>query len=194
MRVGNPRVSVWRCSHRHLVGPVAMSWGSRDSNAKVCSMLQSQADGGFLDFRDDTDWAATSGEIPQRRLICFQGMLPYLKWWHIMARPFTKRQLQILELRLAGLTCKEVATRLGLVEGTVKVYISKAADRAGLRGSALLSEMFRRQRVDYMRLKAITLSEWLKEYGEYTPPLARQAMEGIMAGMVFEAVPGKVQA
>src|ERR1035441_8630207 len=35
------------------------------------------------------------------------------------------------------LTCKEVATRLGLVEGTVKVYISKAADRAGLRGSAL---------------------------------------------------------
>ena len=157
-------------------------------------MLQSQADGGFLDFRDDTDWAATWGEIPQRRLICFQGMLPYLKWGHIMARPFTKRQLQILELRLAGLTCKEVATRLGLVEGTVKVYISKAADRAGLRGSALLSEMFRRQRVDYMRLKAITLSEWLKEYGEYTPPLARQAMEGIMAGMVFEAVPGKVQA
>src|ERR1035441_8388049 len=114
MRVGNPRVSVWRCSHRHLVGPVAMSWGSRDSNAKVCSMLQSQADGGFLDFRDDTDWAATWGEIPQCRLICFQGMLPYLKWGHIMARPFTKRQLQILELRLPRLTPKGESPTLWL--------------------------------------------------------------------------------
>jgi DNA-binding NarL/FixJ family response regulator len=48
-----------------------------------------------------------------------------------MSKLLTKRQTEVVQLAARGLANKEIGARLGLTEGTVKVYMCQARLRAG---------------------------------------------------------------
>jgi len=50
----------------------------------------------------------------------------------MLGRPFSVRQLQILELLVAGLLNKEIAHKLHLSEGTIKVFMSVIFAKSGM--------------------------------------------------------------
>jgi len=102
---------------------------------------------------------------------------------------FAPRERQFLELRARGLSYKEIAAKLGLAPGSIKIRLFLAARRLGIDTGALVAEYQRRERIDYMRLKAIEIMTWLRLYGAGLDPKARAAMEGIMANMVEEVKP-----
>jgi predicted transcriptional regulator len=104
-------------------------------------------------------------------------------------KAFTRRQAEIISLRAEGLSHKEIGCRLGLTAGTVKVCISRAASSVKSDPRQLVIEYIRRERIDYMRVKALELSAWLREYGEPLEPNARAAMEQIIAHMVDTVLP-----
>jgi DNA-binding CsgD family transcriptional regulator len=59
------------------------------------------------------------------------------------ARRLTRREFDIVRELLTGASNKEIAFRLGLVEGTIKVYFKKLADKLDIRsrvGMALWGE------------------------------------------------------
>jgi DNA-binding NarL/FixJ family response regulator len=51
----------------------------------------------------------------------------------IEAELLTTRQREIFYLIVAGLSNKEIARKLGLAEGTVKIHIAKLFDKLGVR-------------------------------------------------------------
>ncbi len=53
----------------------------------------------------------------------------------------TPRELEVAELRALKLSAKEIATRLGTCEGTVKIQLTSARQRIGARDSKELVTM-----------------------------------------------------
>lgn len=51
----------------------------------------------------------------------------------IEAGLLTNRQREVFHLIVAGLSNKEIARRLGLSEGTVKIHVAKLFDKLGVR-------------------------------------------------------------
>jgi DNA-binding CsgD family transcriptional regulator len=99
----------------------------------------------------------------------------------------TRRQRTVLELRAQGLAYKEIAARVGLAEGTIKIYFTRDITRKlGLKTHEIVPEYFRLERLDYMRVKAIALSDWCRKHGKSVTPEALADMECIMAHMVQE--------
>ena len=72
------------------------------------------------------------------------------------AKNLTRREFDIVRELLTGAANKEISFRLGLTEGTVKVYINKLADKLNIRtrvGIALWGErsgLFRRPAESFM--------------------------------------------
>jgi DNA-binding NarL/FixJ family response regulator len=62
-----------------------------------------------------------------RYLITYASITP------IEAELLTTRQREIFHLIVAGLSNKEIARKLGLAEGTVKVHVAKLFDKLGVR-------------------------------------------------------------
>lgn len=74
-----------------------------------------------------------------------------------MPIPLTTRQVQILELRADGLTTRQVAERVGLTEGTVKVYLCQAAERTGVSTRALVAEVIHQRYETKIRAWSLAL-------------------------------------
>lgn len=100
---------------------------------------------------------------------------------------FSPRERQIVELRAAGLAYKEIGYRLHLTTKTVKFYMNCCRKRLGYASPAeLTAEFVRRERLDYMRVMALEILAWLRQYEKKLSAPARAAMEKIMAESVKE--------
>jgi DNA-binding CsgD family transcriptional regulator len=98
------------------------------------------------------------------------------------------REVDIGNIICEGVTCnKDIAARLGLTVGTIKVYKTRLWGRLGLKeGSELEHVLLVIGRRDYMREQATKINGWLRKFENNLPTEARKEMEAIMAEMVAE--------
>ncbi len=64
--------------------------------------------------------------------ICRAPRLPKLPRGLVLGHPLSPRESQIARMIAAGDPNKEIAGKLGLVEGTVKVYVSNIFAKTGM--------------------------------------------------------------
>src|SRR5215217_5042717 len=72
--------------------------------------------------------------------------------WQPIKPPLTARQREIVTLVSQGLSNKEVARRLNLSDGTVKVHLHRIYGRMRIRGRTALAAFVMRSRSDYLLL------------------------------------------
>ena len=109
---------------------------------------------------------------------------------HIFRVQLTRRESQLTTLIGEGIVNnKELANRLGVTEGTMKVYKSKLAQKLGITCHDLFPILTMINKKNYMREQAIKINEWLKEFGDTIPDKAREKMVTIMGQAVVECIP-----
>lgn len=99
-----------------------------------------------------------------------------------MTAVLTIRERQVIAAVARGLSNKEVATELGLAEGTVKVYIRhvKAKDPSCANRHQLVTHLLR----DEERARAALLAEWIVKWGDQLSDAAGVEIRLILAAQI----------
>jgi DNA-directed RNA polymerase specialized sigma24 family protein len=98
------------------------------------------------------------------------------------------QQLRIVKLRTRGLSNKEIASQLGIAEGTVKVYMTHAARKTGVNVRGLVHSVIFDEYRGRLRAFALRLFQAIEE----TAP-DEKVIRTIASDMAQEALLGNAQ-
>lgn len=102
-----------------------------DDAGLVRRCLKAGADGLLFEHDVPTSLGLTVGAVSQG-FLCIPRSLRA----HMLRRPLSHREKQVLRMVVGGLTNRQIAARLYLAESTVKTHLSSAFDKIGARTRA----------------------------------------------------------
>lgn len=98
----------------------------------------------------------------------------------------TLRQREAIELRAKGLSLKEIADRMGIVEGTVKMHCTMACRASGVNVRSLVGKLAREDASDILRRYSITLKDWKERHDAELPASVKVELSQILLAMLSD--------